>query len=552
MKRRGAYEAKALGVTPEGTTPGQRSLTEGFRSASRGCAQDQLEGGDVWSGGGLERVALRPGFGAEPQQRQQGAQRLPAGGRVTPPANSQGDKERGRKGSKADAAELASPRASGGAIEVDACIPRLVACRVDALTIAYQVDVPSAVRDEFDERQAIGANARDVELRLGPFRFSLARARAKDRFVFENHDCYVLHDREATGGWNIEVVLRAVFLATHTLERCIALSDEIARAVGDVRASRLRRFDLAADYVGFPLRRADAERLATKRAKVKGFLTEAKDLDEIEHGREMLEHLSASCEVTGITVAPGNDVMARIYDKTAELAIPGKEEKRAIEEELWTRSGWQPGERVTRVEFQLRGEMLASLKLRNPEDLSSRVDSVWQYCVTRWLRMVVPTRTRRWRCPLDERWRVVVATVFYHPDEPATRRRVRGGATAEQALGTAMSRLGAIGKLPRTPGVDEQALVDAMSPGEQELWLRAMVECIFAAQAGDAYEQLIMKHGGREGALRMIVRLKEKRARFWSADDLTDGFIDGPELDGPTSELRDAWLHPTAQEAALS
>jgi hypothetical protein len=92
------YEAEALGVTPKGTTPGQHTLTEGFCSASgrASATSAQLEGGGAWSGGGRERGALRPGFGAEPQGQQQGAQRLPAGGRVTPPANDVGSSERGQ------------------------------------------------------------------------------------------------------------------------------------------------------------------------------------------------------------------------------------------------------------------------------------------------------------------------------------------------------------------------------------------------------------------------------------------------------------------------
>jgi hypothetical protein len=89
MSRTRRYEAEALGVTPEGTTPGQHTLTEGFCSASaRAPAPSaQLEGGGAWSGGGRERAALRPGFGAAPQGQQHGAKRRPAGGRVTPPAN---------------------------------------------------------------------------------------------------------------------------------------------------------------------------------------------------------------------------------------------------------------------------------------------------------------------------------------------------------------------------------------------------------------------------------------------------------------------------------
>ena len=82
------YEAVALGLTPEGTTPGRRTLTEGLCSASDEAESEthpQPRGGGARPGGGREREALRPGIGAEPQ----GRSRRAAGGRVTPPAKDQ-------------------------------------------------------------------------------------------------------------------------------------------------------------------------------------------------------------------------------------------------------------------------------------------------------------------------------------------------------------------------------------------------------------------------------------------------------------------------------
>ncbi len=76
MSSNSAYEAEALGVTSEGATPGRHTLTEGFCPASGSPElppEAQLEGGGDRFGGGRERAALRPGFGAEPQGREQPA-----------------------------------------------------------------------------------------------------------------------------------------------------------------------------------------------------------------------------------------------------------------------------------------------------------------------------------------------------------------------------------------------------------------------------------------------------------------------------------------------
>jgi len=60
-------------------------------------------------------------------------------------------------------------------------------------------------------------------------------------------------------------------------------------------------------------------------------------------------------------------LMGRIYDKSAELALPGREEKLSIERERWRLGGWNGSEAVTRVEFQHRGEYLAEIGLRRAD-----------------------------------------------------------------------------------------------------------------------------------------------------------------------------------------
>lgn len=536
MTRTPGYEAEAFGLTPEGTTSGQHTLTEGFCSASAHASalSAQLEGGGAWSGGGREREALRPGFGAEPQ----GGNQVRAGERVTPPAKSHVSSDSGpiHAQSRVLAARVTDgpPNAIGLRENVGSRTheTRALAWRVDWLTVAYQVDIPAELDDEFDERQAVCALARVAELKVGPFTFSLARSRSIDRFHFENHDCRVLYDRHASDGWNVEVVLRATFLATHTLCESLALSTEIARALGRLKASRLRRVDLAADYVGFPLERCDADNLVTTRSKVTGFLTGDKDVSGNDFGQDLLEHQAADRTVTGLTVAPGNPIMVRIYDKTAEVSLPGREEKRAIEEELWRRAGRTSGEQVTRVEVQLRGAALDDFKLRDPVELQGKMDGVWQYCVGRWARLVVPTSTRRSRCGLDPRWQAVVATVFSRPSAPATRRRTRGGATALHALGTSISRLGATGNLPRAVVGDEMEFVNAMSPAELEIWLKHTLDEIGKRQAVDGFEQLVLLRGAHDAALWLAVKINARRARFWSADDLCEEFIDFAEEEG--------------------
>jgi hypothetical protein len=400
-------------------------------------------------------------------------------------------------------------------------VPVLLQSRVDALVVGYQVQVPAALNDEIDERQSLSDIARVAELKLGEFRFSMKRNRTNERFCFENQNCRCVYDRGASNSWNLEVVTRATSLATHTLPQSFAVSKSVAKSLGDVVASRLRRVDWAADYMSFVLARLDADHFLTTRSRIDGFLVDAKDVDRLGLDSGFGEHLDGNRQVTGFTIARGNPLSGRVYNKRAELALAGREEKRAIEEELWRRRGWTGEEPVSRVELQVRGEALDGFHLRNPDDLESRLDGVWQYGVGRWMRLIEPTRARRRECPLDPRWLPVTETIFKHPSEPATRRRLRGGATAPQALGTTLSRLEAIGSLPRVPPGDERRVVTAMSAEEAGSCLKALLESAFERQAADCFEQLILTKGGAHPALLdLVTKINARRARLWSFDDL--------------------------------
>ncbi len=155
-----------------------------------------------------------------------------------------------------------------------------MAARVDALVLAYQLE-PFAVAEEMlAKRRAVAEMEGKAELRLAGLPFCLKRSRNPDAHPFENADLRAMYDRRASGSWVLEVVLRATFLAKHPLVAAIELGRRVGGGFGRVTAERLRRFDLAGDYVGFAIEAADAERLVTTRAKVDSFVVDAKDVDE--------------------------------------------------------------------------------------------------------------------------------------------------------------------------------------------------------------------------------------------------------------------------------
>lgn len=302
----------------------------------------------------------------------------------------------------------------------------------------------------------------------------------------------------------------------------------MACGFGPVRAERLRRFDLAVDCTGFPLDPDVAERFVTTRARLDEFLVDAKDSDD-EHEERVHTHRNHRYAITGFTVAPGNPLMARVYDKTTELGMPGREGKRAIEHQRWLPNGWDGSAPVTRVEFQHRGAYLDEIGLRNPALLPSRLDEVWQRD-TRWLRQAVPSGSvRRTRWLTDPRWKVVCSARFATcAASPIQRsRQYRGGVSSEHVFGTVVSRLGASGRLARilsALGKDLSAdAIAAMSDSEASAVLRRLQRALFDAARVDSEAHVSGGRGTREQLKLVIEKVRGVAARFSSSEDNEEG-----------------------------
>ncbi len=125
--------------------------------------------------------------------------------------------------------------------------------------------------------------------------------------------------------------------------------------------------------------------------------------------------------VTGMTFGAGNEVSARLYDKTRELLKSGKEYLKP----LWAAEGWEEGQTVWRMEFQVRREGLPD-ELKGPaSDAVPLLGLLWRYLTTEWLRLAIPSGTddTRTRWPVHPLWEAL-AGVFDVPPEAAPLVRV--------------------------------------------------------------------------------------------------------------------------------
>jgi len=125
--------------------------------------------------------------------------------------------------------------------------------------------------------------------------------------------------------------------------------------------------------------------------------------------------------VTGMTFGAGNEVSARLYDKTRELLKSGKEYLKP----LWAAQGWEEGQTVWRMEFQVRREGLPD-ELKGPAlDAVPLLGLLWRYLTTEWLRLAIPSASddTRTRWPVHPLWEALVE-VFDVPPEASPLVRV--------------------------------------------------------------------------------------------------------------------------------
>jgi hypothetical protein len=285
------------------------------------------------------------------------------------------------------------------------------------------------------------------------------------------HGCVMAEDAtEHLPGWTVVIAFAQEFLAqwgTPMGPSTIGLV--CARQFGAVWESRVRRVDLAVTLAGFDLRESDRGMLSGTRAKRDDFADLGAPPDEWSFTQVSRHFEGGEARYTGMSVAPGNPIHCRMYDKRRELEVKGTDDKRAIEASLWDAApmghlvrydvDWRKGEQgprvpVTRVEFQVRGEALDRWPdARNPNALRGELDRIWDYCTNKWLRIVDPTLrdrrgapiTRKSRARADARWQVVQRCEFWGPASRAFRpcQRRSEGVRTRVMLGYFLSRVAA-------------------------------------------------------------------------------------------------------------
>jgi len=116
-----------------------------------------------------------------------------------------------------------------------------------------------------------------------------------------------------------------------------------------------------------------------------------------------INQYSVEGEFSGWVIGPGGVISCRLYDKTLEIE---KQSKKFYLHKLWKMAGWNGTDKVWRLEFEIKREVLTQKGLPKLNNVLANLNGILSYATTEWLRLTLPNpddKTRsRW--PIHPLW----------------------------------------------------------------------------------------------------------------------------------------------------
>jgi len=170
---------------------------------------------------------------------------------------------------------------------------------------------------------------------------------------------------EPTSRPNVMIEIRSETLWRLGPEEAIKIALNLLEANGgDIVEAKLSRVDLCIDFL------MPAKLWAYQLMDYA--VTRAADMALFFHHRKL----------TGIAIGKGV-ISARLYDKPLEIQQQSKKEWMY---DVWGIKEIPEEQKIIRLEFQLRREVLKQLGLKKTEDLSQKINQAWAYCTKNWLK----------------------------------------------------------------------------------------------------------------------------------------------------------------------
>jgi hypothetical protein len=116
----------------------------------------------------------------------------------------------------------------------------------------------------------------------------------------------------------------------------------------------------------------------------------------VRRAREFITHFDG-LTFSGYEFGRGGEIVGRLYNKTLEIH---SKSNKTFFFPIWKDQGWDGVSDVWRMEFQFRRTPLRELGIHTVSDLMDKMDALWEYATTSWLRLAIPSPTdktkKRW------------------------------------------------------------------------------------------------------------------------------------------------------------
>ena len=289
---------------------------------------------------------------------------------------------------------------------------------IDSLYVSYPGKVDPNFAVELQQAKELAQTSNDelvarAAVELGDHLFTvLPRGRGRFAYVMEDN-WFSIQVANAVSIPLAYVQIRSEYLTAVGAEEAIATLNEIVEQLGECAAPSISRIDLYVDFVGDHDLTAQPGFAWVKRCRKR----------DIHEDRD---------RITGISFGPGNELSARLYDKTAEIIKSGKDYLKP----LWEAKGWKEGETVWRMEFQSRREAFPDPLKRIAVDALPHMGAWWRYLATEWLRLAIPSESddTRTRWPMHPVWDALAKAWEVPPDAPLMTRVPKGRAPSDEIL----------------------------------------------------------------------------------------------------------------------
>lgn len=279
---------------------------------------------------------------------------------------------------------------------------------VDSLYLSFAGELEPAVERRLKELKLVAQSAQDHEQAYAQFQIDEHVFEVKDKgaglfpYVLDDNAFRIQLSRRGKKLPMAYVKVSAPYLA-HV--RPDAVEDDLTRLLSQLGeltdSASVGRIDLYVDFVTS----VDMESWTRE-----AWITRAANISSYACGNEF----------SGWAIGMGGVMACRLYDKTLEI----ESSKKFYLQPMWTERGWKQGERVWRLEFQFRRELLSQKGVVALYTVLNHLNGLWSYATTEWLRLAMPNpedRTRsRW--PIHPLW-IALASIDWESDGGALSKR---------------------------------------------------------------------------------------------------------------------------------